>query len=101
MEHCSRYNLSTAELNSQDDKQEHVLVLSLPQDKYDVSLLAKLNLDAEEGLLGLKFFVVKTHRREIFPKMKMEKEYSRRKRSSGFNGDTGREIFEYNCKVSS
>ncbi|XP_028404501.1 KICSTOR complex protein SZT2-like [Dendronephthya gigantea] len=99
VEHCSRYNLSTVEMNSQDDKEEHVLVSSSQdkkqghvlafssQDKYDVSLLAKLNLDGEEGQLGLKFYVVKTNHREIFPKMNQE--YSRRKQSSGFIGDTG------------
>lgn len=75
-------------MNSKDDKQEHVLVSPSSHDRvYDVSLLAKLDVDAEEGHLGLKFYVVKTHRRELFPKTKAE--VPRRRQSSGFTGDTG------------
>jgi hypothetical protein len=74
-------------MNSKDERQEHVLVSTLSQEKCDVSLVAKLDLDAEDGKLGLKFYVVKTHRRELFPKMKAE--LPRRKQSSGFTGDTG------------
>ena len=90
VEHCGRYKLNTVEMNSKDDEKEHVLVSESSQDKYDVSFVAKLNLDAEEGQLGLKFYVVKTHRRELFPKMKAE--VPRRKQSSGFAGDSGTSI---------
>lgn len=69
------------------EDQEHVLVCSKSQNKlYEVSLLAKLNPNAEENVLGLKFFVVMTHRRELFPKMKAE---FPRKKSSGFAGEAG------------
>jgi hypothetical protein len=84
-------------MNSTDGQHEHVLVSTSSQDKYDVSLVAKLDVDADEGQLALKFYVVKTHRRELFPKMKAE--FPRRKQSSGFTGDTGKKInpleFEY------
>ena len=84
-------------MNSTDGQHEHVLVSTSSQDKYDVSLVAKLDVDADEGQLALKFYVVKTHRRELFPKMKAE--FPRRKQSSGFAGDTGKKInpleFEY------
>lgn len=73
-------------MNVKNGQQGHVLVSLSSQDKYDVSLVAKLDLDAEEGQLGLKFYIVKTHRREVFPKMKSEP--PRRKQSSGFSGFT-------------
>ena len=74
-------------MNSKDDQKEYALVSPSSQDKYDVTLVAKLDLDAEEGQLGLKFYVVKTHSRELFPKMKAE--FPRRKQSTGFTGDAG------------
>ena len=74
-------------MNSKDNEKEYVLVFASYSDKYEVSLVAKLNLDAEEGQLGMKFYVVKTHRRELFPKVKTD--VPRRKQSSGFTGDSG------------
>lgn len=74
-------------MNSKDDEKEYVLVFASYPDKYEVSLVAKLNLDAEEGQLGVKFYVVKTHLREIFPKVKTD--VPCRKQSSGFTGDSG------------
>ena len=84
-------------MDSTDEKQEDVLVSPSSQDKlYDVSLLAKLNLDCEEGSLGLRFYVVKTHRRELFPKMKAQFP-TRRKQSSGFTGDAGTICYDLAC----
>ena len=74
-------------MNTKDGKQEHALVSTSFQDQYEFSLVAKLDLQADEGQLGLKFYVVKSNRQQIFPKMKPE--ISRRKQSSGFTGDTG------------
>jgi hypothetical protein len=74
-------------MDSKDGRHENVLVSTSCQDQYEFSLVAKLNLDADEGQLGLKFYIVKSNRQQLFPKMKPE--ISRRKQSSGFVGDTG------------
>ena len=91
VEHARRYGLSTVEMNDKEEKPEHVLIsTSAEKTQYDVSLLVKLGPTVEGNVLSMKFFVVMTHRRELFPKMKPESRH--RKISSGFSGEAGTHV---------
>ena len=89
VEQATRYSFRTVEMNTEGGGIEHVLVSRSPQNKvYDVSLLAKLHREKEGQSLSLKFFVVMTHRRELFPKMKAE--MSHRKDSASVVLESGK-----------
>lgn len=94
VEHCERYGLSNVEMNATENVTEHVLVLKQEQDKYYISVIAKLDTDALEGHLGLKFYVVKTHGRQVFPKMKPANDILWRKQSSSSITETGSSLTE-------